>query len=440
MNLGRYTEKDVEAVCRGVASVEADVFSPNCFLPAYYACRYVREWGVATIGVLHSDDPYYSDIVEMFIDGDPAWRLSGVAVVSRYLGSWLESASRVGLPTMYAPCGVPVPERAARREPGMPFRVVYSGRLVERQKRISRVVAHLVRTVGACDCVEAVIYGDGSAAADVAETVRSCGLGARLRMAGGLDPDGVLDAMQSAHAMVQLSEYEGLSISLLEAMACGVVPIVARTRSGFEDVLREGENCLVVESDDEDSVRRATLALVEDPETWSRLSRCARASVSDARLTSEECAARWKRFLDSCAVVNGRLATPTLPRALDIVLPPLTASGGGIARVDARGPRDLIRRLVMEARPVFVWGTGEAGRAFVRECSVGDLRFEGWIDSDSRKTGTFVDGARVQGPEVLRTGKAGARPFVFVASMYHTQIVPHLVDWGFEARRDFLVV
>jgi glycosyltransferase involved in cell wall biosynthesis len=46
---------------------------------------------------------------------------------------------------------------------------------------------------------------------------------------------------------VLLSEFEGLPVALVESMARGCVPVAAEMESGTPEIVRSGENGLVVQ-------------------------------------------------------------------------------------------------------------------------------------------------------------------------------------------------
>ena len=66
------------------------------------------------------------------------------------------------------------------------------------------------------------------------------------------------------------STYEGFGIAPLEAMACGVVPIVTDI-AGPAEYVSHGSNGLVVPVDDPAALEQAIMALIEDDELYARL-------------------------------------------------------------------------------------------------------------------------------------------------------------------------
>jgi len=254
-----------------------DIFVPNLVVPAYYAARWVREAGVPTVGVLHSDDAFYTAIQDEFVSGRPEFSVTAVVCVSRELERQVCSRRPKKTSVKRIPYGVPVPADCATLSESK-FRVVYIGRLVEQQKRISDVVRALCRVTRELPGVEAVIYGDGPDKKCVEEILEVEGRGLPVRLAGSIPGNQVQRELLKCDAIVLLSDYEGLPIALLEAMACGVVPVCLRMRSGIPELVQDGVTGLVVD-DREDGFVQAIRKLKEDKQLWRRLSAAARDRV-----------------------------------------------------------------------------------------------------------------------------------------------------------------
>ncbi len=83
-----------------------------------------------------------------------------------------------------------------------------------------------------------------------------------------------------ARAMVSIPDSDGMPQSLLEAMACGTVPVVADLPQ-YEGVVREGVNALTVNRKDPRSVAQALIKLLKDEDARARLSRAAAATTAE---------------------------------------------------------------------------------------------------------------------------------------------------------------
>jgi len=80
---------------------------------------------------------------------------------------------------------------------------------------------------------------------------------------------------------VLLSDFEGLPLSLGEAMAAGCVPVVAQMKSGIPEMLTSGKNGLIVSGRDYQLWAGRIANLWNDPVALLAMSQRARATVSE---------------------------------------------------------------------------------------------------------------------------------------------------------------
>ena len=189
--------------------------------------------------------------------------------------------------------GVSVPVKRAE-PPGSVLRLVYVGRLVEQQKRVSDVAAALCSAAQVIPNLEAWIVGEGSARPAVEDIIQNKGNG-RVKLLGRVDNARIYDVLTQCHGLVLLSDYEGLPISMLEGMAAGVVPICLDMRSGIREAIEHGVNGLIVKDREVDFLS-AVKALKNDPVWWQKLSQGARETIAE-RYSTMECARQWVGLL-----------------------------------------------------------------------------------------------------------------------------------------------
>ncbi|MBI5154594.1 glycosyltransferase family 4 protein [Candidatus Poribacteria bacterium] len=253
------------------------VFVTNYLVAAHYAARPIREAGIPAISILHSDDPFHHGLIECFTGRDEPWSVSAVVAVSQALEQLVHERPHESVLCRRIPYPVPVPKtRASWR--GHPFRMIYTGRYIQEQKRIREVTQALVNTARQVEGVEGVLHGGGVEGAIVEEVLRSAGPDCHVRDGGRLNPEGVIEALLDAQALMLLSDYEGLPISLMEAMACGVVPICSQIQSGIPELVHHEETGLIV-SDREAGPVEAVRRMTQDRALWERLSANARALI-----------------------------------------------------------------------------------------------------------------------------------------------------------------
>ena len=121
-----------------------------------------------------------------------------------------------------------------------------------------------------------VVVGDGPQRAAVASLLAEAGLSQLCWLPG--ERSDVPAIMRSLDVFVLPSLAEGISNTILEAMACGV-PVVATRVGGNAELVDEGRTGLVVPSDDDAAMAGALARLAGDPVLAARLGAAARADA-----------------------------------------------------------------------------------------------------------------------------------------------------------------
>jgi glycosyltransferase involved in cell wall biosynthesis len=147
----------------------------------------------------------------------------------------------------------------ARRENGA-FRIACVGRLIF-NKGPQYLVEAAPEILRAHPEADFVFVGDGPLRAHLEERAQRLGVRHRLTFLG-TRPD-VAAILQTCDVLVRPSLLEGMPLTVLEAMACGL-PVVATPVSGTVELVRHGENGFLVRPADPTSLARAILRLMED--------------------------------------------------------------------------------------------------------------------------------------------------------------------------------
>ena len=80
---------------------------------------------------------------------------------------------------------------------------------------------------------------------------------------GRLNKEQVINAIQNADALLFPSRSEGLPLTVLEAMACGL-PIIATYGSSLTEIIEDGENGILCKQDDVAEFSQAAIKLAND--------------------------------------------------------------------------------------------------------------------------------------------------------------------------------
>lgn len=244
-----------------------------------------------TIGVMHSDDPRYDHLARRF-----GASVDTIVAVSRRVRARVTSAApSLTLPIPVIPCGTPLPPPARRPEAGQngTLRLIWVGRVEEYQKRVSdlpRIVDHL-RSVHT-DCTLDII-GDGPSLSALQDAVRKAAHGARISLYGWRDAEFVRQRLAAADVFVLPSNFEGMPVAMMEALALGC-GVVAAQVSGVEDVatLPGARGC--VWTHPVGDVTAAVTAIL-DAARADPGERAARArALAEAEFSIEQCAVRYE--------------------------------------------------------------------------------------------------------------------------------------------------
>ncbi len=94
------------------------------------------------------------------------------------------------------------------------------------------------------------------------------------------DVENVEEYLAEADIFAFPSRHEGLPNALLEAMSSGL-PVVATSIGGIVDVIRDGQNGILVEPNDYNSLSKALEILIESPDLKNNLGMAARRTVEE---------------------------------------------------------------------------------------------------------------------------------------------------------------
>lgn len=138
-------------------------------------------------------------------------------------------------------------------------------------------ITHLLDAVTTVPHASFAIAGDGPNRAALEARAAALGVSDRVRFLGHRRD--VPSLLAAADLFVLPSLYEGLPLSVLEAMAAGV-PVIATAIGGTDEVVRDGETGTVVPAADSDALAAAISRTLADRDRASRLALAARSLVA----------------------------------------------------------------------------------------------------------------------------------------------------------------
>jgi glycosyltransferase involved in cell wall biosynthesis len=191
--------------------------------------------------------------------------------------SWGVDPGRVSVlpnPTPRLPALAPREE--LRRDFGLKGpTLAFAGRLTA-QKSL-RAALEAVASVGG---VELLIAGEGDERETLEQDVAELGLAGRVRFLGALPRARVVELFAAADASILSSTWENFPHTVVEALAVGT-PVIATAAGGVGEVVRDGENGLLVPLGDATALGDAVRRYFGDEELRRRLHEGAAPSVAE---------------------------------------------------------------------------------------------------------------------------------------------------------------
>jgi len=267
------------------------VFLPQCLPDFFVAAAMAGQRGLPWAYTIHSDDHQYWSSLSALM---PQWSGGEIVCVSRYLAAEVQRRCREAVATVI-PYGVRVPPVAVVNE-GPCFRVAYSGRIEEGQKRISLVIEALILACRQDGRIQARLIGAGSSLESLRQRVRKEGLDHVIQFCGRVDSGDVPMLLSDCQSLLLMSDYEGLPVALLEAMAQGLVPVARCIASGVPELVLPDITGLQV-SDDPAEAAAAIARLAADPALWERCQRGGRDLISRA-YAEPVCHGLWEELVE----------------------------------------------------------------------------------------------------------------------------------------------
>jgi glycosyltransferase involved in cell wall biosynthesis len=316
-----FNDEKVLAILNDVKKHTPDIFITNYFAIPLEAAKFIKKAGIATVMVLHNDNKYHYDLVKKYAANNDDTDVSAVVCVSDLIQQISAQTAPRHKYVRYIPIGAPVTDDLAAWQQEETLKVVYAGRIEENQKRISEVTHAFCKAAREVPDTAFTIYGHGNAVDAVQQIISTAGKGLPVSFGGKLKSTEVQAHLAQNHVFVLLSEFEGLPITLMEAMSCGLVPVCTYMRSGIADLVTDNvEGFLIKDRSDEfvDVIKK----IKNNHQLWQRMSHAARQKIKD-HFSIEACSDQWIALFQELSATVGKkteLVIPPLQELKKIVL------------------------------------------------------------------------------------------------------------------------
>ncbi len=241
-------EEKAERLAAWVNEARADAYVISASPDAGWLALPLLDAGIPTLSVAHNDvGAFYEPLKHYGAFVDCA------VSVSREIHR--RTVGECGIPPERArrvPYGVrPLVEDEARARAesslkGGPLRIGYVGRLVREQKRVQEMAPLASELERRGVEFELHVVGEGAERAALEAEFARRGVAGRVKFWGWLAPAEVKRRLGELDVFLLMSDYEGLSVALLEAMGHALAPVVTNIRSGTGEVVVDGRNGFLV--------------------------------------------------------------------------------------------------------------------------------------------------------------------------------------------------
>ena len=148
--------------------------------------------------------------------------------------------------------------------------LLFTGRINDPRKNISMLFRAFARVLAELPDVRLVLTGDDPNDY-LLESASEAGVLSKVDFVGRQTEQQLISLYQGAEVFVLSSNQEGLGISILEAMACGV-PVVATNCGGPDNIVVDGKTGFLVDLNDDYHMANNITRLLKDPQLREKFS------------------------------------------------------------------------------------------------------------------------------------------------------------------------
>lgn len=113
------------------------------------------------------------------------------------------------------------------------------------------------------------ILGDGELRSEIEQQINIKEISDKVNLKGVVAD--VASQLKSSDIYIMTSNYEGLPLSILEAMSCGL-PIISTKAGGVVDIVNDGENGILVDINNKQQLIEAMIKLIKDEKLRKNMS------------------------------------------------------------------------------------------------------------------------------------------------------------------------
>jgi glycosyltransferase involved in cell wall biosynthesis len=202
-----------------------------------------------------------------------------------------------------------------------PLRLLSAGRVEDIAKGVFWLPEIFRGVIGAGVDATLTVAGDGPDLEQLRRRFERSGLASRASFIGGYRSEEVASVMSAHQVLLFPSRFEGIGLTLIEALAAGCVPVATRIDGVTDTVVEHGRNGFLFPVGDVAAAASFVVKLARDTTLWSQMSAEARATARE-RFGLDRMAREYFELIQRVFARPRRLAPPlpietwTIPRGL----------------------------------------------------------------------------------------------------------------------------
>jgi glycosyltransferase involved in cell wall biosynthesis len=262
-----------------VNSIMPDVILTNNCALMHYAMPLIDPH-IKPISVLHSDDSRFYAIGALFSERIFRWIAPTVGLAVRFhafIDQRLQQRIRV------IPHGINRTKFFPKNTKNelSTFQILFVGFLGE-SKGADLLPDIFQKVAAAIPDSFLTIIGDGPLRVNLDAEFKKRGLQNRISMRGATSPDKTAEIMRASHVLLLPTNLEAFGMVIVEAMMCGVVPVVSRLTGITDQLVQQGESGLLVAPKDSNGFVEAVKRIHGDSKLFQAMSLTARTAAAEA--------------------------------------------------------------------------------------------------------------------------------------------------------------
>lgn len=300
--------------------------------------RYIPAY-IGKIAMIQSDDPGPYQAIRQYEK-----HFNAIAAVSLEIIAKLkkdENLSKKQIGDVRYGVSIPACHGSSGRSPlnRQKVKILYCGRIVDEQKRIFTLPLILEGLDGQRINYEFSLIGDGPDLPLLRKIIKPWIQQKRVFLFGKMDQKTVRKVMRQQDIFLLFSAYEGLPLSLLEAMAHGLIPVVSDLGKDFRALIR-GTGGKLVPPNKPTKYASAIGKILRQSRNWKKTaSKLCRKRIEKG-FNNQAMVRRWSNFLRR--VKNSNSENVGWPRLVD-VRPPMSHEGRLFYKPQFRPLRRLLK-------------------------------------------------------------------------------------------------